>query len=109
MKPTLSMLGRRALLHAALTAVAWRPNELATAISPPKGSTYLLVPLVEQRILLAESTTAIQRPNANWTSLLGLFDGAPLPAEPQVGVMSWDLRFETQLRSTRLLSSTPPS
>ena len=77
MKPTLSMLGRRALLHAALTAVAWHPPELATAISPPKGSTYLLVPLVEQRILLAESTTAIQRPDANWTSLLGLFHGPP--------------------------------
>ena len=77
MKPK---LGRRAALL--FTSLAtWHPPH-STAIPPPKGSAYLLVPLVQQRLLLAECSAAIAKPGTNWTSLLGLFDGAPF-TEPR--------------------------
>ena len=81
MKP---QLARRALLHAAVISVTWRLSPVP-AIPPPKGSVYLLLPLVQQRLLLAECSAAIARPDANWTSLMGLLDGPPFTDTQQRG------------------------
>lgn len=88
MKPKL--VGRRALMHTALTSAAWYHPQLTQAVPPPKGSVYLLAPLVQQRLLLAECSAAISSSanSANMTSLLALFDGPPFTRSRAAGIGS---------------------
>ena len=76
---------RRAIvsvLSCGFTGVALRQPCLA--IPPPVGSVSLLLPLVQQRLLLAECSAAIARPDVNWSSLRTLFISAPF-TDPRGG------------------------
>lgn len=68
---------RLAVLHA-MAAAIFGNSPPADAIPPPNGSIKLLLPLVQQRLLLAECSAAVARPLVSWSSLRGIFYAPPL-------------------------------
>ena len=69
---------RRLVLHAALAAIPVRVHDMAVALPPPTGSVVLLLPLVQQRLLLAECSAAIAEPaTVSWSALRSVFTGPP--------------------------------
>lgn len=99
------MIGRRVAFAAfASAALTRRP---AFSIPPPAGGIAFLLPLVTQRLLLAECSAAATRPEVSWSSLHDLFASAPFTTRSgAVGSLFRDAaeRYESSLTYSRELS-----
>ena len=73
MSPTAT--SRRLVLRTLVAAFSLRPALPGLAVPPPAGSVMLLLPMVQQRLLLAECSAAITTSNVSWPALRVLFTG----------------------------------
>jgi hypothetical protein len=102
---------RRLAIHATLAALSWQVPRPVPAISSPSGSTMLLVPLLQQRLLLAECMAAA-KPEADWSKLQTTLNSPPFSdplrgGTPVVGnlVRAAAAQYEASLSYSRQLSA----